>query len=83
MSTVRQAAAWPYRVLITLFAAAVIGGALPQGLGIFRLMPGEDKRVSREALDDVPFADAFPTVNAVLVLSFALLLTIGTPRGNC
>ncbi len=48
MSTVRQAAAWTYRVLIVL-SAAVIVEVLAAGLGVFGAMPGEDKLVSHEA----------------------------------
>jgi len=35
MNTVRQAAAWTYRILITLFAAAVIVEVFLAGLGAF------------------------------------------------
>jgi hypothetical protein len=52
MSTVRQSAAWAYRVLITLFAATVILEIFLAGLGVFRAMPGEGKQVSHKGFDD-------------------------------
>jgi hypothetical protein len=48
MNQVRQGAAWIYRILITLFAAAVVVEFFLAGLGIFRAMPGEHVPVSHE-----------------------------------
>lgn len=43
MNPVRQGAAWVYRILITLFAAAIVVEVFLAGLGIFRAMPGEEE----------------------------------------
>jgi hypothetical protein len=48
MNSVRQGAAWTYRILITLFAVAVVVEFFLAGLGIFRAMPGEHAPVSHE-----------------------------------
>jgi Family of unknown function (DUF6220) len=50
-SSVRQGAAWIYRILIALFAAAVVVEIFLAGLGIFRAMPAEDKSVSHETIE--------------------------------
>ena len=52
MNRVRQGAVWIYRILITLFAAAVVVEVFLAGLGIFRAMPGEDESVSHETIED-------------------------------
>jgi hypothetical protein len=51
MSSVRQGAAWIYRILIALFAVAVVVEIFLAGLGIFRAMPGEDESVSHETIE--------------------------------
>jgi len=52
MNRVRHGAVWIYRILITLFAAAVAVEIFLAGLGIFRAMPGEDESVSHETIED-------------------------------
>ena len=52
MHPVRQGAAWSYRILVTLFAAAVVVEFFLAGLGIFRTMPGEDESVGHEVFED-------------------------------
>lgn len=52
MNPVRQAAAWIYRILVTLFAAAVVVEFFLAGLGIFHAMPGEDESVSHGTFED-------------------------------
>ncbi len=52
MNRVRQGTVWIYRILITLFAAAVVVEVFLAGLGIFRAMPGEDESVSHETIED-------------------------------
>jgi hypothetical protein len=52
MNSVRRGAAWIYRILIALFAVAVVVEIFLAGLGIFRAMPGEDESVSHETIDD-------------------------------
>jgi hypothetical protein len=49
MNSVRQGAAWIYRILITLFAVAVVVEFFLAGLGVFRAMPGDRAPVSHEA----------------------------------
>ena len=51
MSSVRRGAAWIYRILIALFAVAVVVEIFLAGLGIFRAMPGEDESVSHETIE--------------------------------
>jgi hypothetical protein len=51
MNSVRRGAAWIYRVLIALFALAVVVEIFLAGLGIFRAMPGEDESVSHETIE--------------------------------
>ena len=58
MNQVRQGAAWFYRILITLFAAAVVVEFFLAGLGIFRAMPGEREPVSHETFADKSDAHA-------------------------
>ena len=52
MIPVRRGAAWIYRIVITLFAAAVVVEIFLAGLGIFRAMPGEDESISHETIED-------------------------------
>lgn len=52
MYSVRQGAAWVYRILITLFAVAVVVEFFLAGLGIFRTMPEEDAAVAHETFED-------------------------------
>ncbi|MGH3142319.1 MAG: hypothetical protein ACRDO9_04215 [Gaiellales bacterium] len=52
MRSVRQGAAWIYRILITLFAAAVVVEFFLAGLAIFGAMPGEEGSVSHETFED-------------------------------
>jgi len=52
MNPIRRGAAWIYRILITLFAAAVVVEFFLAGLGIFRAMPGEEEPISHETFED-------------------------------
>jgi len=74
MNPVRHAAAWTYRVLITLFAAAVIVEVFLAGLGIFRAMPGDDKPVSHETFEDK--FDAHAAIGGFLIGGSILLLIV-------
>lgn len=51
MNSVRQGAAWVYRILITLFAVAIVVEFFLVGLGVFRAMPGEEQPVSHPTFD--------------------------------
>ncbi len=82
MSTVRHAAAWTYRVLIALFAAAVIVEVLAAGVGVFGAMPGEDKPVSHGAFGDkfaVHAAIGGFLVGCSLLLLIAILIAQARP----
>src|SRR5688572_6841384 len=52
MQAVRRGAAAIYKVLIAIFAAAVVVQIFLAGLGIFRALPGEDESVTSEAFED-------------------------------
>lgn len=52
MARVREGAAWIYRILITLFTAAVVVEIFLAGLGVFRAMPSEEVSVSHETVED-------------------------------
>lgn len=52
MNAVRSGAAWIYRVLITLFAAAVVVQIFLAGLGIFDAIPDEDASVTSDTWED-------------------------------
>jgi hypothetical protein len=52
MNPVRRGAAWIYRILIALFAAAIVVEIFFAGLAIFRAMPGEEESVTHEAIQD-------------------------------
>lgn len=52
MNRMRQGAAWIYRMLVTLFVAAVVVEFFLAGLGIFRAMPGDDESVPHETFED-------------------------------
>lgn len=52
MNRVRPAAARTYRILIRLFAAAVIVEVFLAGLGIFGAMPGKNEPVSHQTFGD-------------------------------
>jgi hypothetical protein len=52
MNPARQGAAWIYRILITLFAVAVVVEFFLAGLGIFGAMPGEEESLSHETVED-------------------------------
>jgi hypothetical protein len=83
MHPVRQGAAWTYRILITLFAAAVVVEFFLAGLGIFRTMPGEDESVPHETFEDKfePHAGlgSFLTGGSLLLLILILVAWTG-PR---
>lgn len=74
MSSVRLGAAWMYRVLIALFAVAVVVEIFLAGLGIFRAMPGEDESVSHETIEDK--FDAHAALGDFLAGSTVLLLVL-------
>jgi len=74
MNPVRRGAAWVYRILVTLFAAAVVVEFFLAGLGAFGAMPSEEGTVSHAT-----FADKFDVHAALgwsLVLGSLLLLVI-------
>jgi hypothetical protein len=52
MNAVRRGAAWIYRVLISLFAAAVVVQIFLAGLGIFDAIPDEDASVTSDTWED-------------------------------
>lgn len=52
MERVREGAAWIYRMLITLFTAAVVVEIFLAGLGVFRAMPSQGGSVSHETVED-------------------------------
>jgi hypothetical protein len=52
MSGVRRGAAGIYKVLIAVFAAAVVVQIFLAGLGIFQAIPGEDESVSHDRFED-------------------------------
>lgn len=83
MNPMRQAAAWIYRILIALFAAAVVVEFFLAGLGIFRAMPGEDESVPHETFEDKFEAHAglgwFLFLGALLLFIVILLAWTG-PR---
>jgi hypothetical protein len=72
MNAVRQGAAWIYRILITLFAVAVVVEFFLAGLGIFRAMPGDNESVSHDTFDDK--FDAHAGIGFLLFLGSLLLL---------
>jgi hypothetical protein len=74
MNPVRREAAWTYRVVITLFAAAVIVEIFLAGLGVFRAMPGDNKPVSHETFD-AKF-DAHAALGGVLIGGSLLLFIV-------
>jgi hypothetical protein len=73
MNPIRRGAAWLYRVLIALFATAVVVEFFLAGLGIFRAMP-EEEPVSHETFTD-DFA-AHAGLGWSLVLGSLLLLIV-------
>lgn len=83
MNSIRQGAAWVYRILITLFAVAVVVEVFLAGLGVFQAMPGEDLPVSHTT-----FADKFDAHTELgwslflgsLLLLIAILLAWTGPR---
>jgi hypothetical protein len=81
MSSIRQGAAWIYRILIALFAIAVVVEIFLAGLGIFRAMPGEDESVSHETIEHKFDAHAalgdFLGGGAVLLLILILIAWTG------
>lgn len=74
MSSIRQGAAWIYRILVTLFAAAVVVEIFLAGLGIFRSMPGEDESVMHETFEER--FDVHAEFGWYLVLGSVLLLIV-------
>jgi len=74
MDSVRRGAAWIYRILIALFAVAVVVEIFLAGLGIFRAMPGEDGSVSHETIEDK--FDAHAALGDVLAGGAVLLLIL-------
>ena len=83
MNRVRQGAAWVYRILITLFAVAVVVEFFLAGLGVFRAMPGEDQPVSHATFDEKFDAHAglgWSLSGVSLLLLIAILVAWAGPR---
>ncbi len=83
MNSVRQGAVWIYRILITLFAAAVVVEFFLAGLGIFGAMPGEHKPVSHEmfgAKFDIHAALGGALIGGSLLLLIVILVAWTGPR---
>lgn len=74
MKPVRQAAAWIYRILITLFAVAVVVEFFLAGLGIFRAMPEEHAPVSHETFSGK--FDPHAALGSALIGGSLLLLIV-------
>ncbi len=77
MNPVRHAAAWTYRVLITLFTAAVIVEVFPVGLGVFRAMPGREQAGLARTFEDkvgVPVASGGFLTGGSLLLMIVILI---------
>ena len=74
MNSVRRGAAWIYRILIALFAVAVVVEIFLAGLGIFRAMPGEDESVSHETIENK--FDAHAGLGDILAGAAVLLLIL-------
>ncbi len=83
MNSVRRAAAWIYRFLITLFTAAVVVEFFLAGLGVFRAMPGEHTPVSHETFSgkfDVHAALGGFLIGGSLLLLILILVAWTSPR---
>src|SRR6266536_2228134 len=83
MNSVRQGAAWIYRILITLFAVAVVVEFFLAGLGIFRAMPGEHAPVSHETFSgkfDLHAALGWFLIGGALLLLIVILVAWAGPR---
>lgn len=83
MNPVRHGAAWIYRILITLFAVAVVVEFFLAGLGVFRAMPGDNARVSHEAFSakfDPHAALGWGLMGGSLLLLIVILVAWAGPR---
>jgi hypothetical protein len=83
MNSVRKGAAWVYRILITLFAVAVVVEFFLVGLGVFRAMPGEDQPVSHSTFDakfDAHAGLGWSLSGLSLLLLIAILVAWTGPR---
>jgi hypothetical protein len=83
MNSVRQGAAWIYRILITLFAVAVVVEFFLAGLGIFRAMPGEHQSVSSDTFGakfDVHAALGAFLIGGSILLLIVILVAWTGPR---
>lgn len=83
MNPVRQGAAWIYRILVTLFAVAVVVEVFLAGLGIFRAMPGEHAPVSHETFSgkfDPHAALGWVLISGSLLLLIVVLVAWARPR---
>ena len=74
MNAVRRGAAWIYRVLIALFAAAVVVQIFLAGLGIFDAIPEEDGSVTFDTWEDK--IEAHAALGFFLFLASVLLLIL-------
>ena len=83
MNSVRQGAASIYRVVITLFAVAVVVEFFLAGLGIFRAMPGDRTPVSHETFSgkfDPHAALGWVLGGGSLLLVIVILVAWAGPR---
>jgi len=83
MRAVRNGAAWIYRILITIFAAAVVVQFFLAGLGIFGAIPEEDGSTTADRWEDKidPHAALghFLQMGSILLLLLILIAWTG-PR---
>jgi hypothetical protein len=74
MNAVRNGAAWVYRVLITVFAVAVLVQFFLAGLGIFDAIPEGDEQTTQTIWEDK--IDPHAAVGHILQMGSLLLLLL-------
>jgi hypothetical protein len=83
MNSLRKGAAWVYRILVTLFAVAVVVEFFLVGLGVFRAMPGDEQAVSHPTFDaqfDAHAGLGWSLSGVSLLLLIAILVAWTGPR---